>query len=44
MPATTLAVLHPGGIATIVAIRTEEVLPLRQIAPGFGVRLFCRNN
>jgi ferrous iron transport protein A len=35
MPATTLAVLHPGDIATIVAINAEEALHLRLLALGF---------
>ena len=35
MPATTLAVLHPGDIATIVSIHAEEALHLRLLALGF---------
>ncbi len=35
MPATTLAALHPGDIATIVAIHAEEALHLRLLALGF---------
>jgi ferrous iron transport protein A len=35
MPATTLAVLRPGDIATIVAINAEEALHLRLLALGF---------
>jgi len=35
MPATTLAALHPGEIATIVAINAEEALHLRLLALGF---------
>ena len=35
MPGTTLAALHPGDIATIVAINAEEALHLRLLALGF---------
>lgn len=35
MSATTLAALHPGDIATIVAIHAEEALHLRLLALGF---------
>jgi ferrous iron transport protein A len=35
MSATTLASLHPGDIATIVAINAEEALHLRLLALGF---------
>ena len=35
MPATTLAALHPGDIATIVSIHAEEALHLRLLALGF---------
>jgi len=35
MPATTLAVLHPGDFATIIAINAEEALHLRLLALGF---------
>jgi ferrous iron transport protein A len=35
MPAITLAALHPGDIATIVAINAEEALHLRLLALGF---------
>lgn len=35
MPSTTLAALHPGDIATIVAINAEEALHLRLLALGF---------
>ena len=35
MPATNLAALHPGDIATIVSIHAEEALHLRLLALGF---------
>ena len=35
MPATTLATLHPGDTATIVAIHAEEALHQRLLALGF---------
>jgi ferrous iron transport protein A len=35
MPATTLAALHSGDIATIVSIHAEEALHLRLLALGF---------
>ena len=35
MSATTLAVLHPGEVATIIAIHAEEALHLRLLALGF---------
>ena len=35
MPAITLATLHPGDIATIVAIHAEEALHQRLLALGF---------
>ncbi|MDD5300100.1 MAG: FeoA family protein [Gallionella sp.] len=35
MPATTLATLHPGDSATIVAINAEEALHQRLLALGF---------
>lgn len=35
MPATTLATLHPGEFATIVAIHAEEALHQRLLALGF---------
>jgi len=35
MPAITLAALHPGDIATIVAIHADEALHQRLIALGF---------
>ncbi len=35
MPATTLATLHPGDTATIVAIQAEEALHQRLLALGF---------
>jgi ferrous iron transport protein A len=35
MPAITLAALHPGDTATIVAINAEEALHLRLLALGF---------
>lgn len=35
MPAITLATLHPGEIATIVAIHAEEALHQRLLALGF---------
>jgi len=35
MPSTTLATLHPGDIATIVAIHAEEALHQRLLALGF---------
>jgi ferrous iron transport protein A len=35
MPATTLATLHPGETATIVAIHAEEALHQRLLALGF---------
>ena len=35
MPATTLAALHTGDTATIVAINAEEALHLRLLALGF---------
>lgn len=35
MPSTTLATLHPGELATIVAIHAEEALHQRLLALGF---------
>ena len=35
MPAISLATLHPGESATIVAIHAEEALHLRLLAMGF---------
>ena len=35
MPQTTLATLHPGETATIVAILAEEALHQRLLAMGF---------
>ncbi len=35
MPSTTLANMHPGDIATIVAIHAEEALHQRLLALGF---------
>ena len=35
MPAISLAALHPGESATIVAIHAEEALHLRLLAMGF---------
>lgn len=35
MSAITLTTLHPGDIATIVAIHAEEALHLRLLALGF---------
>ena len=35
MSATTLVVLQPGEIATIIAIHAEEALHLRLLALGF---------
>ena len=35
MPAITLATLHPGDIATIVAIQADELLHQRLLALGF---------
>jgi ferrous iron transport protein A len=35
MPASTLATLHPGDTATIVAIHAEEALHQRLLALGF---------
>ena len=35
MPSITLAQLHPGDTATIVAIRSEEALHQRLLAMGF---------
>ena len=35
MPATTLAALHSGDVATIVSIHAEEALHLRLLALGF---------
>lgn len=35
MPSTTLATLHPGDTATIVAIHAEEALHQRLLALGF---------
>ncbi len=35
MPAITLATLHPGDLATIVAIHAEEALHQRLLALGF---------
>ncbi|MBK9160042.1 MAG: ferrous iron transport protein A [Nitrosomonadales bacterium] len=35
MSGTTLAALHPGDTATIVAIRAEEALHQRLLALGF---------
>ncbi len=35
MPATTLATLHTGDIATIVSIHAEEALHQRLLAMGF---------
>ncbi len=35
MPATTLAALQPGELATIVSIHAEEALHLRLLALGF---------
>lgn len=35
MPATTLAALHPGDIATIVSIHAEQAFHLRLLALGF---------
>ena len=35
MPATTLATMLPGDIATIVSIHAEEALHLRLLALGF---------
>lgn len=35
MSAITLATLHPGELATIVAIHAEEALHLRLLALGF---------
>ncbi|HCI51915.1 MAG TPA: ferrous iron transport protein A [Gallionella sp.] len=35
MPATTLATLHTGDIATITAIHAEEALHQRLLALGF---------
>src|SRR5512133_3627065 len=35
MPASTLATLHPGDIATIVSIHAEEALHQRLLALGF---------
>lgn len=35
MPSTTLSTLHPGEIATIVAIHAEESLHQRLLAMGF---------
>ncbi|WP_435626875.1 FeoA family protein [Candidatus Ferrigenium straubiae] len=35
MPSTTLATLHPGESATIVAIHAEEALHQRLLALGF---------
>ena len=35
MSAITLAALHPGDLATIVAIHAEEALHLRLLALGF---------
>ncbi len=35
MPATTLAAMHAGDIATIVSIHADEALHLRLLALGF---------
>jgi len=35
MPATTLAALQPGELATIVSIHAEQALHLRLLALGF---------
>lgn len=35
MPSTTLATLHPGETATIVAVHAEEALHQRLLALGF---------